>query len=455
VRKGAKGTVQFDNVAVVPRYRKPVAFVFSSAYRETADDGEVRFHAALFPPENTDVRTEFTYRDAGGRVCRVKPTSVAQDCAMLRIDVRKLLLGRQNVSCALYAKNGSKIDEAGVEFVRVGRLPVRKVAIDGHRRCLIDGKPFFPLGLYTSRFTEGAAKDLADAGFNCAMPYGITGRKELDIAARYGLKICADVRGFDPSFEKSQNAIKAIKDHPGLLAWYVNDEAPLADLPALLRRYKFLASTDAHHPVYAVMDRLHDLREFIPSYDVLGMDPYPVTDKPISHISEMISEAQKKNFHDRSFWNVPQAFAWSDYKLDRRGTRFPTEEELRSICWQHIACGANGLFGYSYFNMDRLRSTDREEADRRWRIMRRVFGEIKAAIDVLLSVETPPIIGGNLQNLSVRAWRKDAKVWLLVCNIANKPCSAKLEVGGETVLLKLNPLEVSFGLLSRLQKSDR
>ena len=51
-------------------------------------------------------------------------------------------------------------------------------------------EPFFPVGLYTSRLTEEVAKDLSDAGFNCAMPYGATGKRELDIAERHGLKIC-------------------------------------------------------------------------------------------------------------------------------------------------------------------------------------------------------------------------------------------------------------------------
>ena len=444
VSKGSKGTVQFDNVAVMPRERKPVAFVFSSAYRGVADSGEVRFHAVLFPPDGESVRAEFSYRDVDGNVCTVEPTEVNAEHAMLRMDVSKMAFGQNEVSCSLYAKDGRKIDEASVPFARERKMPVRKVAIDRHGRCLVDGKPFFPIGLYTSRLTEEAAKDLSDAGFNCAMPYGATGKKELDIAERYGLKICADIRSLDPSSEKWKTEIDALKGHPGLLAWYTNDEAPLSDLPMLKQRYDFMVGQDAEHPVYVVMDRLHDLREFIPSYDVLGMDPYPVTDKPISHVTEMVRGTQAANFGDRPLWNVPQAFAWSDYKMDKRGTRFPTEAELRSMCWQHIAGGANGLMGYSYFNMERLRKTDKEEADRRWQSMRRVFGEIKDASEVLLSVEPTPAISGCPEELAARTWRKDGHVWLLVCNTTRQARVDRIEVGGESAVVKLEPLGVSF-----------
>ena len=174
------------------------------------------------------------------------------------------------------------------------------------------------------------------------------------------------------------------------------------------------------------------------------MDPYPVTDKPISHVTEMVRGTQAANFGDRPLWNVPQAFAWSDYKMDKRGTRFPTEAELRSMCWQHIAGGANGLMGYSYFNMERLRKTDKEEADRRWQSMRRVFGEIKDASEVLLSVEPTPAISGCPEELAARTWRKDGHVWLLVCNTTRQARVDRIEVGGESAVVKLEPLGVSF-----------
>ena len=94
--------------------------------------------------------------------------------------------------------------------------------------------------------------------------------------------------------------------------------------------------------------------------------------------------------------------------------------------------------------MERLRKTDKEEADRRWQSMRRVFGEIKDASEVLLSVEPTPAISGCPEELAARTWRKDGHVWLLVCNTTRQARVDRIEVGGEAVVVKSEPLGVSF-----------
>ena len=43
----ASGKVAFDNVAIWPRVRAAVQFMSSSAYRDTAERGTVRFHVSL------------------------------------------------------------------------------------------------------------------------------------------------------------------------------------------------------------------------------------------------------------------------------------------------------------------------------------------------------------------------------------------------------------------------
>ena len=65
--------------------------------------------------------------------------------------------------------------------------------------------------------------------------------------------------------------------------------------------------------------------------------------------------------------------------------RAPTEAELRSMCWQCIANGANGLVLYSYFDL--FKQPNGERAETRWAECCRVGAEIQAQIPVLLSVE--------------------------------------------------------------------
>jgi hypothetical protein len=151
VKKGAKGRVSFDNVMVRPIRHDVVAFVFSSVYRDMAADGEVRFHASLHPDKNVkvgDLDTEFSYVGADGSRKRVKPSALYPDGASLVLRVEDLALGTNPVACSLRGKDGGLLGSASCEFTRVRRLPDRRVWIDSRQRCIVDGKPFFPLGMY-------------------------------------------------------------------------------------------------------------------------------------------------------------------------------------------------------------------------------------------------------------------------------------------------------------------
>ena len=346
IEKGATGRVVFDNVTLTTRDRDPVDFVISSAYRDAADAGKVRFHASFNPPDGaTDLKALFGYTGADGKKRRAKPTVFGKNFATLELDVGELMVGRQNVICAYL--DGRKILGAGTNvFTRVDKVPVRKTAIDRFGRCVVNGKPFFPLGFYGERFTEATAKDLQAAGCNTFMPYGRTTTDDLDIAQNFGQMLFADVRRMKPDDPKTLTYLDDIAAHPALLAWYTNDERPVTDLPKLLALYDFLRARDPEHFVWVVLDRLFDLREFSCSYDALGVDPYPIgryAHTKSSDVAAFYRGAKDCVFHDRAFFNVPQMFSWNGAKEDEKINRFPTYEEIRSMTWQHLALGATWL----------------------------------------------------------------------------------------------------------------
>ena len=138
---------------------------------------------------------------------------------------RNLRLGR--VTCD-YFDNGVQLGSTTNAFTRVKKLPVRRVAIDDHGRCLVDGKPFFPLGLYGSRFTSREiGEDLSRAGFNCYMPYGNTQMEDLDLAAEYGIRLFADVAAKIPVMLSADAAPQVSGAPESLLArtWVKDGEA--------------------------------------------------------------------------------------------------------------------------------------------------------------------------------------------------------------------------------------
>lgn len=486
VTEGASGTVAFDNVSVRPLSRPPVAFVFSSAYRNVAASGDVRFHAAFYPGmdmTNETLSAEFSYIGADGSEVRARPTAFSRDGATLSLRVNDVAMGTHPVACVLTGKGGRKIGSAVCEFTRVKSLPERTVWIDEFQRCIVNGKPFFPLGMYWAKIDAAKLDKYCEGPFNCLMPYSRATPEDLDMCRQRGLMAFINLKNetlhsawarsnritsqdeVDAFFEKE---INKVKDHPALLGWYVNDEAPIMEIPERTHLYSIFCRLDPNHPTWAVLDRTYDLREFIPTYDVLGMDPYPVSKKPVSHVTTFMRETQKAIFGDRPLWNVPQAFNWGWYrKRDAATERFPTEQEFRNMCWQHIALGANGLISYCYHAYYKY-VKEQDEFDRYWSMVCKVSAEIRKMIPVMLSVDKAPAVGGAAEMMPVRTWMNDGALYVLAVNPCDKAQEATLDIAegtwaaaacevgvpgrmdsGNRLSVTLPPLGVSFMRLSR------
>ena len=68
----------------------------------------------------------------------------------------------------------------------------------------------------------------------------------------------------------------------------------------------------------------------------------------------------------------------------------PTREEIRSMTWQAVAAGANGII-YYYFADAYRRGTTKEESARRWADVCAVAREMKEKEPTLLSEPGPAI----------------------------------------------------------------
>ena len=430
VGKKCVGRVRFDNVFVQPYVRQPVAGVYSDAYRDIASDGEVAFHAALNPPDGgwpKGVRATFSFAGEDGETVNLPAAMPRNDEASLAIPVERLAKGTHKVSVALSDAAGATLGEASLDFTRADSLPPRAVYVDRHRRLVVDGKPFFPLGMYWGAITAEHLDIYTNAPFNCLMPYVWPKRSQLDLCAARGLKAFANIKSFRNGDVKKR--IKQIGNHPALLAWYVNDEAPLADLESYVSLYRALREADPQHPAWAVMDRLDDLRDFLPTCDIMGLDPYPVAQKPIGMVAERIRDGRASLFGTMPVWMVPQAFDWTWYRPHLRGKeRPPTLEELRSMTWQAIAEGANGVVFYSFHGL--FKFADKATFDSLWGSVVEVTREVKRFEDVLLSVEPSPESVGAPPALAVRTWRHGGGVYLLAANTTRDPLVAEIGLAG-------------------------
>ena len=446
VRKGMKGKAWFDDVSVREYVLPPVAGVYSTAYRNMAADGEVTFRAALDVPEDhagPDLATWFTYQNAKGDVCRMRATNAIGDSVTL--SVAELKMGAQRIAAELF-DGAKRLGRAEATFTRLDRMPPMATWFDRHGRTIVDGKPFFPLGMYWSAVTTNKIETYAKGPFNCLMPYHAPDSTDImDLCHAKGLKVIYSVKDIYSGTRWAPKGIKTeadetryimdrvsrFKNHPALLAWYLNDELPLSMLPRLAARRDLMEKLDLGHPGWSVLYQYNSIREYMPSFDVVGTDPYPIPDKPAATATEWTRKTMRGTLGCKPVWQVPQAFNWAAYRKtpeEKARCRAPTEAELRSMCWQCIAQGANGLVMYSFFDLEKR--PNGEEFERRWAECCRVGAEIRAQFPVLLSDEGADrrIVGGlgygspdkdwkgPKYPMSARAWVKDGCTYVLVVN---------------------------------------
>ena len=442
---GSVGKAFFDDIEVVPYEKPAVGHMLSSFYRNTAAEGVAAFKVGLAVPGKYspgELAAEFSYSANDGSRKTVKAASLSRDEAGAAIAVEDFAMGRSVVAFRLTAPDGTNLGDAELAFNRVATMPERKVSIDEHGRTIVDGEPFFPLGMYTG---SASRRDVYVKGpFNCVMPYEAPDKDGMDFYWANGIRVIYSVKDVYAGANRApkcvttekeadafvQGKVDEFKNHPALLAWYVNDEL-VGDgwFGPLAHRRDFLEMADPGHPTWAVVYQLQFLRELTPTFDVIGTDPYPVPDKPLSMAADWTRKTAKAYFGLRPMWQVPQAFDWGGYRPEwpnSHKNRMPTVEEMRSMAWQCVASGANGLVFYSFTAIQK--ETHGLAFARAWADVCKVGEEFRKYIPVLLSAEPAPTVSGTPAPWCARVWRKDGETWLLVVNAQDIPGEAVLSL---------------------------
>ena len=148
--------------------------------------------------------------------------------------------------------------------------------------------------------------------------------------------------------------VRALKDHPGLFAWYMADEPELR--PALpercVRIYEIVRDEDPYHPCIMLNDTEAGIVRYRGGGDVLMPDPYPLfirgglAAQPLEKVSRFVRTARQASGGRQAVWVTPQAFNYGDY--GRENNRSPRLVELRNMLYQAAAAGARGFLWYTY-----------------------------------------------------------------------------------------------------------
>ena len=266
--------------------------------------------------------------------------------------------------------------------------PEGSVTTDESGRLVVDGKPFFPVGFYLEwplAFNEKHAEILRDAGVNTVLPYRSYSmtmpvnkgkpsvkalRRSLDFLQSYGFKTIFGMLevntrsgitldkfdGAEGREKVIERIVDGIKDHPGLLAWYISDENPISEMDKVSDLRFRISALDPFHPVATLTNIPQNYIWFGPTGDFMMIDKYPIyyeKDQSMSRIRECFEIQERES--RMGMWWVPQGFNWGIYRRseDYSDFRYPTEEEMRAQALLSLNFRARALIFYAYESVRR------------------------------------------------------------------------------------------------------
>ena len=379
-KRCVSGRGAVDNVYLAERETVAVEGVFPHVYRRESTGGPVRFSASINADvhENRleDYTAEFTYVAADDHRMTVRGELTSPVEAVATLDTSLFAFGTNDVTCTLFL-NGKEIGSAAVPFAHLSNPTPRRVYIDRHLRTIVDGKPFFPLGMcYWGNVTKEGLERYAEGPFNCVNTSWRMKPEQLDLCREKGLlAICGLEKGFDEPDEGKAwltERVNAMKDHPTVMGWFVSDEQPIADIPKMRRRQEWMESLDPNHPTWFALDTVREARHYLGTADVMGLDPYPIPTQPIGLVHSTTCRGVTNTFGTMANWQFPQAFGWG--WLKRRETkgqrarrrRWRTWAGRQSLAARTVSSSTPISTSRNRTTTRRMRSSRRGRGRRRW-----------------------------------------------------------------------------------------
>jgi hypothetical protein len=423
--KGVTGKIWYDDIEV-HTVTFPPAIVLTQPSRLSffGNQGQFSLHTAPEIPKHVAMlATVFNAGKSRDLLLKQNGFDFSGDAGTLETGQVKITVKLAD----LETKTIVSEEQFQLEARPVTELPKNTCIIDEYNRTIVNGKPFMPLGVFGPyQSNEKHYQRIKNAGFNCMQSYwsfGLKGNTEqkddiknvldgLDLMNKYDLKLIFSMaiqyphnrwavkkwggaEGIDAVVE---HAVKTLKDHPALLAWYVSDEEMRKEVPKILALRQRISRIDSWHPVWTLTYRCDDLPYYGISGDVIGVDPYPISEKNIEQSIKRVKEEMSAGLTTGlPVWVVPQIMGRGIHLLKDKPkelavSHFPTLEEMRAMALYSAMLGAKGFIFYSA--NDILREYERVLpnsglADREWAKVTEMVKPLKELEPFILSTKKP------------------------------------------------------------------
>lgn len=332
----------------------------------------------------------------------------------------------------------------------------REVTFREDHVMLIDGKPFFPLGVWAvggNKSNQEKAKLIAEAGFNTAA----ISSDLIDDFAEHGMMAIIRVLTKLPQFKdaslfaswdlKYRKTLKKSQNHPSMVAYFSNDEpawggVSIKDIQAV---YEYFRKIDPYRPVWieeAPRGEIPALRHYAAAADIYSVDIYPVPepnphsgldDKNMTCVGKYVDRCREIVYDRKPVWITLQGFSWNTFKKnDKNPPIHPTEHQNRFMAYNAVAHGATGLFWYGicqgkHQNWDFVAELGKTI----WELRK------MTAVFVAETVK-PSVLKSSVPEVNILHKKMDGVDWFIAVNESNKDLTVELSGAGS------QPLNVFF-----------
>lgn len=296
-------------------------------------------------------------------------------------------------------------------LVNVRHSAANEVTFAPNGTCRLDGKPFFPIGVWVYGLNPDVIADLEEHRFNTVVGNGL---KPADVPTleKHGLKCIPPA---------SDEWIAAAKASPALLAWYLIDEPEEhGATPEQVRAmYERLKAKDKSHPAGITHDMLIGPPKYKGSCDFSMTDVYPVTrdrNWPLNAVGGYTENTRKVHGEGWANFTFVQTFGGPD--SDGGKWAQPLPHEVRFMAFNALVHRAAGILYFSYWPRDKVT----------WASVTELNRDLERLVPWLLAPGEEKVAKSDDPAVEVRA-KKVADGWMVIATNADpKPCRATLSV---------------------------
>ncbi len=234
-------------------------------------------------------------------------------------------------------------------------LPVRKAQtiIDQDMTFLVDGKPFFPLGIYHVELKE-LTNAVQNLGINLIQLFSWFGAEGVTIANDLGVKVLweqnhASAKGV------IREAVRLVGQHPGVFAWYGMDEPYEAQFDEARFRMDSYHAYDKHHPTYMVSCSPLLFPQHAQLADIFAPDPYPLGEAcnpegDVELVAAWMDQGWAATRRAKPVVCVPQSFGKEPLPMFRCMAYLAITHDARGIIWYPWRQQGGGPLGIGIAN---------------------------------------------------------------------------------------------------------